>query len=233
MIKKHIPNIVTGFNLISGCISIVFSFSHQYELAIIAIFIAAVFDFFDGFVARLLNVMSPIGKEMDSLADVVSFGVSPAMVLFCYMIEMTSNQSITDVQKYLPYLIFIVPMFSALRLAKFNLDTRQSVSFLGLPTPANALFLSTLILLPKEWAFIHNIYVLLAISIVTSFMLVSEIPLFAMKFKSFSWKQNSEKYIFLMGIIPIAVVFSYQAIPFVILWYVFLSIGFNIFKKNP
>jgi CDP-diacylglycerol--serine O-phosphatidyltransferase len=233
MIKKHIPNIVTGFNLISGCISIVFSFSHQYELAIIAIFIAAVFDFFDGFVARLLNVMSPIGKEMDSLADVVSFGVSPAMVLFCYMIEMTSNQSITDVQKYLPYLIFIVPMFSALRLAKFNLDTRQSVSFLGLPTPANALFLSTLILLPKEWAFIHNIYLLLAISIVTSFMLVSEIPLFAMKFKSFSWKQNSEKYIFLMGIIPIAVVFSYQAIPFVILWYVFLSIGFNIFQKKP
>jgi CDP-diacylglycerol--serine O-phosphatidyltransferase len=149
------------------------------------------------------------------------------------MIEMTSNQSITDVQKYLPYLIFIVPMFSALRLAKFNLDTRQSVSFLGLPTPANALFLSTLILLPKEWAFIHNIYVLLAISIVTSFMLVSEIPLFAMKFKSFSWKQNSEKYIFLMGIIPIAVVFSYQAIPFVILWYVFLSIGFNIFQKKP
>jgi CDP-diacylglycerol--serine O-phosphatidyltransferase len=231
MIKKQIPNIVTGFNLVSGCISIVFSFSHSYELAIIAIFVAAVFDFFDGFVARLLNVMSPIGKEMDSLADVVSFGVSPAMVLFCYMKELETVQPLAGWQHYLPYLVFIVPMFSALRLAKFNLDTRQTLSFLGLPTPANALFLSTLILLPKEWSFIHNIYVLIAISILTSFLLVSEIPLFAMKFKSFSWNANTEKYIFLLGIIPITLIFGLQAVPFVILWYIILSIGINGYYK--
>jgi CDP-diacylglycerol--serine O-phosphatidyltransferase len=122
-------------------------------------------------------------------------------------------------------------MFSALRLAKFNLDTRQTLSFLFFPTPANALFLSTLILLPTEWGFIHNIYVLLTLSIVTSFMLVSEIPLFAMKFKSFSWNANHEKYIFLLGIIPIALIFELQAVPFIILWYILLSIAINGYHK--
>ncbi len=228
MIKKHIPNTITGFNLVSGCISIVLSFSHQYEWAIAAIIIAAIFDFFDGFAARILNVMSPIGKEMDSLADVVSFGVSPAMILFCYMTELTTKQNLSGWVTFLPYLIFIVPMFSALRLAKFNLDTRQTTSFLGLPTPANALFLSTLVLLPQEWIFIHNVYFLLIISAITSWMLVSEIPLFALKFKNFSWKDNSEKFIFVIGIIPLAIIFNYKAIPFIILWYVCLSIGMNI-----
>lgn len=231
MIKRQIPNFVTGFNLVSGCVSIVLSFSHQYEWAIIAIFIAAVFDFFDGFVARLLDVMSPMGKEMDSLADVVSFGVSPAMVLFCYMIELNVKQQVTGLQSYLPYLIFIVPMFSALRLAKFNLDTRQTTSFLGLPTPANALFLSTLVLLPEEWTWIHNTYSILILAAITSWMLVSEIPLFAMKFKNFSWKDNQIKFIFLTGVVILALIFTKIAVPFIVIWYLLLSLINN--RVNP
>lgn len=228
MIKRQIPNFVTGFNLVSGCISIVLSFSHQYEWAIIAIFIAAVFDFFDGFAARLLGVMSPMGKEMDSLADVVSFGVSPAMVLFCYMTESAEIQHVSGWQSFLPYLIFIVPMFSALRLAKFNLDTRQTTSFLGLPTPANALFLSTLVLLPAEWTFIHNTYIILILAAITSWMLVSEIPLFAMKFKNFSWKDNRIKFIFLAGVIVLALIFTKIAVPFIVIWYLLLSMIDNL-----
>lgn len=231
MIKKHIPNFITGLNLVSGCISIVFSFSHQYEWAVVAIVVAAIFDFFDGFAARLLNVMSPIGKEMDSLADVVSFGVSPAMILFCYLTQMAEAQNPNAAIHYLPFAVFVVPMFSALRLAKFNLDTRQSLSFLGLPTPANALLLSTLVLLPSEWSLIHNSYVLLAISGMTSLLLVSEIPLFALKFKRFSWQENREKYIFLLGIIPIALVFWMHAIPFIIVWYILLSLVFNGYHR--
>ncbi len=231
MIKKHIPNTITGFNLVAGCISIVFSFSHKYELAIIAILVAAIFDFFDGFVARLLNVMSPIGKELDSLADVVSFGVSPAMILFCYLTQINNATETNQWNYFLPYFIFIVPMFSAFRLAKFNLDTRQSTSFLGLPTPANALLLSTLILLPKEWEIIHNIYFFLSIAIVTSWMLVSEIPLFALKFKNFSWHDNYEKFIFLIGIIPLIAIFNYIAIPFIMVWYILLSLVLLCIKK--
>lgn len=228
MIKKQIPNMITGFNLVSGCISIALSFSHQYEWAIIAIFMAAVFDFFDGFAARLLKVSSPIGVEMDSLADVVSFGVSPAMVLFCYMIEMTTQQGVSGWQSYLPYFVFIVPMFSAFRLAKFNLDTRQTESFLGLPTPANAMFLSTLVILPESWGFIHNSYTLLIIAIITSLLLVSEIPLFSLKIKNLSWKDNQIKFIFLAGALVIMGFLTVISIPFVILWYIILSVINNL-----
>ncbi len=228
MIKKQIPNTITGLNLVSGCVSIIFSFSHQYELAIIAIFMAAVFDFFDGFVARLLKVSSPIGVEMDSLADVVSFGVSPAMILYCYMTQMNVDNQIEGWQQYLPFAIFIVPMFSAYRLAKFNLDTRQTVSFLGLPTPANAMFLSTLVLLPKSWEFVHNSYTLLALAAITSALLVSEIPLFALKFKNFTWKDNKIKLIFLAGVVAIVAFLNIISVPFIILWYILLSVIQNI-----
>jgi CDP-diacylglycerol---serine O-phosphatidyltransferase len=232
MIKKQIPNMITGFNLVSGCISIVLSFSHQYEWAIIAIFMAAVFDFFDGFAARLLKVSSPIGVEMDSLADVVSFGVSPAMILFCYMIEMTTQQGVSGWQSYLPYFVFIVPMFSAFRLAKFNLDTRQTESFLGLPTPANAMFLSTLVILPESWGFIHNSYTLLVIAIITSLLLVSEIPLFSPKIKNLSWKDNKIKFIFLAGALVIMGFLTVISIPFVILWYIILSVINNLIEPK-
>jgi CDP-diacylglycerol---serine O-phosphatidyltransferase len=232
MIKKQIPNMITGFNLVSGCISIVLSFSHQYEWAIIAIFMAAVFDFFDGFAARLLKVSSPIGVEMDSLADVVSFGVSPAMILFCYMIEMTTQQGVSGWQSYLPYFVFIVPMFSAFRLAKFNLDTRQTESFLGLPTPANAMFLSTLVILPESWGFIHNSYTLLVIAIITSLLLVSEIPLFSLKIKNLSWKDNKIKFIFLAGALVIMGFLTVISIPFVILWYIILSVINNLIEPK-
>lgn len=232
MIKKQIPNMITGFNLVSGCISIVLSFSHQYEWAIIAIFMAAVFDFFDGFAARLLKVSSPIGVEMDSLADVVSFGVSPAMILFCYMIEMGVQQGVSGWQSYLPYFVFIVPMFSAFRLAKFNLDTRQTESFLGLPTPANAMFLSTLVILPESWGFIHNSYTLLIIAIITSLLLVSEIPLFSLKIKNLSWKDNKIKFIFLAGALVIMGFLTVISIPFVILWYIILSVINNLIEPK-
>jgi len=133
MIKKHIPNSITCLNLFSGCVAVFLAFKGNYEGAIIAILLAAVFDFFDGFAARLLKAYSPMGKELDSLADMVSFGVAPGAIVFSLLSE-------TNVCEWLPFLAFLIPVFSGLRLAKFNIDERQTTSFIGLPTPANAIF---------------------------------------------------------------------------------------------
>jgi len=231
-IKNHIPNSITGMNLFSGCISIVFSFSHNYEMAIVFIILAAVFDFFDGMAARLLNVKSEIGKELDSLADVVSFGVSPAMIIFCKMNDLIAVENITNWQIYIPYIAFIVPVFSALRLAKFNLDTRQTNSFIGVPTPANALLISTLVLLPAEWSFLFNIYSLSFICIAMSLLLVAEIHLIALKIKNLSWKDNRIRYIFVIGAVIIAAILMQNAIPFIIIWYVVISVIENMFLNR-
>jgi CDP-diacylglycerol--serine O-phosphatidyltransferase len=221
-IKAQIPNLLTLLNLLFGVIGIVWVVRGEVMYGAYFVLIAAGFDFFDGFAARLLKVQSDIGKELDSLADVVSFGVLPGLILF----EMTESAVEADV--LLPYLTLIVPMLSAYRLAKFNLDTRQSERFLGLPTPANALFLSTLPHLAYQWPALGNWITspvaLIILAWIFAILLVTEIPLIALKFKSFSFSKN----IFRYSLIFLSLVFfawlQLAGIPLVILAYIGLSV---------
>ena len=217
----NIPNTITCLNLISGCIATYWAFQGDYRMALLFIVIGAVFDFFDGMVARLLHVSSPIGKELDSLADDITFGFAPSAIIFSYLSHLTSY-----ISPLIPYLAFIMAAFSALRLAKFNLDERQALGFIGLPTPANALFWGALIgglqgydihFEGIEWCIIAGVFI-------SSYLLISEIPMFALKFKTWGWKGNEIKYIFLLTCIPMLFlgIFGLAAI---IAWYVILSVA--------
>ncbi len=192
--RANIPNCLTCCNLICGCIAVVFAMSRSFELSLLFILLGAAFDFSDGFVARLLGVSSPIGKELDSLADVVTFGVAPSAMLFSSMSA--------ALPLYVAWISFLLAAFSALRLAKFNLDTRQATSFIGLPTPANALFWASLLAAYGWW--LENcalgVVLLIALMLISCFLLVSEIPMFAMKFKSWGLRDegNRLKYGFLL-----------------------------------
>ena len=222
-IKKHIPNTITCCNLFSGCVACVMAFSGKFESAMLFIVLGAVFDFFDGMVARLLGVSSPLGVQMDSLADDITFGLAPATVIFSFMRGLEYPSSfLADV---LPYLAFIIAVFSAYRLAKFNIDTRQTTSFIGLPTPANALFWSSLIVGGEKWLLeMDNAWILLvALILLFSYFLVSEIPMFSMKFKNLSWKSNRTRYIFLLGSLPMFVL-GYLAPVAIISWYLVFSV---------
>ena len=198
-IKKHIPNSITCCNLISGCMATYWAFMGIYEFALLLIIIGAVFDFFDGMTARLLGVSSPIGKELDSLADCITFGFAPSAIIFSYLSTFETHNFI------IPFLAFIMAAFSALRLAKFNLDERQALGFIGLPTPANALFWGSLIVGTQEY--LEEIpyipFILLAGVLLSCYLLVSEIPMFALKFKHWGWKGNEIKYIFVLSCIPL------------------------------
>ena len=230
--KKHIPNSITCCNLISGCIAISFASAGKIEVALLFIIIGAVFDFFDGMVARLLNVSSPIGKELDSLADVITFGAAPSAIIFSQLYVMSYPVFLEPLRDYLPYTAFIMAAFSALRLAKFNLDERQALGFIGLPTPANALFWGSLLvgvgekLETRPWV----LYFLLAGILISSWLLVSEIPMFALKFKHWSFKGNEVKYLFLITCCPLVVIFGISSFAIIIAWYVILS---AIVKQSP
>ena len=225
MIKKHIPNTITCLNLISGCIATYFAFLGDFGMALLFIVIGAVFDFFDGMVARLLHVSSPIGKELDSLADDITFGFAPAAIVFSFLSSFHIHLP------FIPFLAFIIAAFSALRLAKFNLDERQALGFIGLPTPANALFWGSLVLsldnktlfepyaLPDFW-----FYVVLVLIPISSWLLVSEIPMFALKFKTWGFKGNEIKYIFLLTCIPLLLFLGVSGLAAIIAWYVVLSV---------
>ena len=222
-IKKHIPNAITCCNLFSGCVACVMAFSGKFESAMLFIVLGAVFDFFDGMVARLLGVSSPLGVQMDSLADDVTFGLAPATVIFSFMRGLEYPSSfLADV---LPYFAFLIAVFSACRLAKFNIDTRQTTSFIGLPTPANALFWSSLIVGGEKWLLeTENSWILiLALIFLFSYFLVSEIPMFSMKFKNLSWKCNKTRYIFLLGSLPMFIL-GYLAPVAIISWYLVFSV---------
>lgn len=225
MITRHIPNFLTCCNLLCGCIGVVLVLQGSLESAAYFVWIACAFDFFDGFAARLLKVSSPIGKELDSLADMVSFGLLPAMVIFS-MLRMTNTHD------YLPYLAFSIAVFSALRLAIFNIDETQSDSFKGLPTPANALFITALPLLTGNIAIaLYEPWILVVITLVSSYLLVSGIPLFALKFKSFGFKGNEVRYIFLGLCVGMLVTLKFSAIPLIILLYIILSLGVRAVSK--
>ena len=232
IVTKHIPNTLTSCNLISGCIAIVFALSANYTMALTFIVVGAVFDFFDGMSARLLGVSSPIGKELDSLADVVTFGVAPSSMIYTLFLTLSKSGWNETLAFAVPYVAFVMAAFSALRLAKFNLDERQTTSFIGLPTPANALFWGALIV-GNENVFDENsyyIYLLIILVFVSSWLLVAEIPMFALKFKHWGWRDNKVKYVFLISCLPILLIFGISGISVIIAWYICLS--FLTTKKN-
>ena len=219
MFKKHIPNTITCLNLISGCIATYWAFQGDYHMALLFIIIGAVFDFFDGMVARLLHVSSPIGKELDSLADDITFGFAPSAILFSFLAQLTA-----DSQWPIAYCAFVMAAFSALRLAKFNLDERQALGFIGLPTPANALFWGALVtgLCDHQFYFEGMEWCIVAGILVSSYLLVCELPMFALKFKTWGWKGNEIKYVFLLTCIPLLFL-GYFGLAAIIAWYVVLS----------
>lgn len=227
--KKQIPNTITCCNLISGCIATYFAFRGDFQLALLFIVIGAVFDFFDGMVARLLHVSSPIGKELDSLADDVTFGFAPSAMIFSYLSTFHEPHVL-----FLPFLAFVMAAFSALRLAKFNLDERQAMGFIGLPTPANALFWGALLAGGGDWMASSPFacYAVLAGMLLSCYLLVSEIPMFALKFKHWGWSGNEVKYAFLLSSAVVLAVFQIQGIAIVIAWYIVLSVITNTLNKS-
>ena len=219
-ITRHIPNMVTCCNLFSGCIAAVMALQTNYEAANLFIILGAVFDFFDGMLARLLNVSGPLGKELDSLADDITFGFAPSAIVFSLFKEVQYPEFMIGVSEYFPYTAFIIAAFSALRLGKFNIDPRQSSSFIGLPTPANALFWGSLVVGAHSYLVSDsfNAIYLFILVILMSNLLVSELPMFSLKFKNLSWRDNKVSYIFLLICIPLLIVFRISGFAAIILW---------------
>uniref|UniRef100_A0AB33J7M6 CDP-diacylglycerol--serine O-phosphatidyltransferase n=1 Tax=Prevotella sp. GTC17259 TaxID=3236795 RepID=A0AB33J7M6_9BACT len=234
IIIRNIPNTITCCNLVCGCIATVWAFNGDPVWALAWIVMGAVFDFFDGMSARLLHVSSPIGKELDSLADVITFGVAPATMVFSELSIMTFPMSLEPYRLYLCYAAYIMAAFSALRLAKFNLDERQTTSFIGLPTPANALFWGSLIVGADDIleSSPYMPFVILAMVALSSWLLIAELPMFALKFKQWGYKGNELKYIFLATCLPILIIFRLSAFAVIIAWYVVLSAIVNAKNKK-
>lgn len=216
--KKHIPNTITLLNQFSGIVACIFAYNSRFDLALLFVLIGATLDFMDGAMARLLRVSSPLGKELDSLADVITFGLVPGMIAFRLL------GPLAEVWEYMPYLGFLITLFSTYRLGKFNIDERQTTSFIGLATPANAIFwlglaygYQSLLSAVSPW------FVLVAV-VVSSYLLVCELPMFSFKFHNFGWVENRIRYMFIIGAIVLAVVFFRQSLPLIILWYILLSV---------
>lgn len=235
--KKHIPNFITTLNLFSGCIGIVLALNNRLDYAAYFIALAAFFDFLDGMAARLLHVKSEIGKELDSLADVVSFGVLPGIIVYQLMVGSTNIPIAGSLISIFSLIAFIIPILSAVRLAKFNLDTRQTTSFIGLPVPANALFLGSLPLIQIQagyseslsWLNIitNNYYILAVISIGMSLLLVSNIPLISLKFRNLKFAENKPQFILVAFSVIAFMVATFAAVPLIILAYILLSVIFK------
>ena len=244
--KKHIPNFITLLNLFCGSIAVVFAVEDNLFMAAVFVMLGILFDFFDGLAARLLNVKSELGLQLDSLADMVTSGVVPGIVMFKMLEKATagfpvllnagSNWNTANSFSFMPLLGFLITLASCYRLAKFNLDTRQIDSFIGLPTPANTLFILSmpLILMTNDIAWVNDLilnkWFLIGLTLVSSYMLNAEIPLFSLKMKSFSFKENALKYFFLLFSAIIIVLLQYIAIPLIIILYVIVSIITNLRK---
>jgi CDP-diacylglycerol--serine O-phosphatidyltransferase len=217
--------LLTCGNLFSGCLATVAGFLGDYPAALGFIVLGATFDFFDGMTARLLHVSGPLGKELDSLADDITFGLAPSAIVFSLMWMVQYPAFLEPVADYLPYSAFLIAVFSALRLGKFNIDPRQSSSFIGLPTPANALFWASLA--AGSYDFLvsdrFNAVYLVALVIVMSLLLVAELPMFSLKFKHLSWRENRVSYLFLIVCIPLLFILKVSAFAAIIVWYILLS----------
>ena len=257
----NIPNLFTAANLLSGCIAILLAVTGRIDIAPFAIFAGAFFDFLDGFLARKLQVSSELGKQLDSLADMVTFGVAPGMIMMSVIAAMQPNLNIGfssyyssvsfwltglldgSHQYYYPFAGLIIPFFSLFRLAKFNLDIRQTEAFIGLPTPANTLFfmsfpLAMAYMLPESKAasfiyqIIFNPLFLTALILLMGVLLVSEIPLFSLKIKSFNWKGNEIRYSFLLISLVFILFFHAWSLALIVFLYLILSMIENTFKKT-
>jgi CDP-diacylglycerol--serine O-phosphatidyltransferase len=225
-VKKHLPNAITCANLFSGCIGIVFAFQGNLIAAAYAIFLSAIFDFFDGLASRVLKSFSGIGKDLDSLADMVSFGVLPAVIMYQLLLQ---AHQIDNISTYLNFIAFLIPVFSALRLAKFNVDTRQAENFIGLPTPANAILIASFPLIIDHHnryytPYLLNPYILSIFIIVMCSLLVVEMPMMSLKFKNRDFNENIFRYLLLLFSAILILFFKFAAVPVIIFIYVTLSI---------
>lgn len=243
-IDKHIANAVTCINILCGCFAVISLINDELWMASYFVYLAMIFDFVDGFVARALNAKSEFGKQLDSLADAISFGLVPGILMY-RLIYISISISNINISPYFSCFGFLITVFSLLRLAKYNLDIRQEEHFVGLPTPAGAIFIMSLPLILRnpyctlfnnEYFFIViilNPIVLISVTLIVSALLVSEIPLFALKFKTFSFKENKLRYSFLIASIILLAIFYFIAIPIIIILYIILSLFNNISKlKN-
>jgi CDP-diacylglycerol--serine O-phosphatidyltransferase len=244
---RAIPNTITVFNLLAGCVAVVFALRGWTDFAVYCIFAAAVFDFFDGLSARLLNAYSELGKQLDSLADMVSFGVAPAMLLhnklnFLLSDKITGGFDSGLGWELLTFFPFIIAVFSALRLAKFNIDSRQSNGFIGLPTPACALLIASLVSLSvnSHWLVVgmEQWYSIVILSAMLSALLVCNLPMFALKFKNLRWRDNKIQFVFLWlcAVIVACSVIFHQGIMFAVAIifsaYIFLSFRIHLFRRT-
>jgi len=222
---KQLPNLVTLFNLLAGCLSVIFLFNGDMALASWMIGLAAVFDFMDGLLARLLKASSELGKVLDSLADVVSFGIAPGFIIFKLL------QFSGDYPEILAYISLMIPTLSAVRLAIFSTDERQQDHFIGVPTPLNALMLASIPLIliqyqdnPVITGFFYHTWTLVAITVFSSLMLVAPIRIMAMKFKSYAWNKNRLKYFVVLISAALLVTFGYLALPAIYILFLITSI---------
>ncbi len=234
-LKKHLPNAITCANLFSGCVGIVLAFQGELIAAAYAIFLSAIFDFFDGLASRVLKSFSGIGKDLDSLADMVSFGVLPAVIM--YQLFLQAHQ-IDNVSPWLNFIAFLIPVFSALRLAKFNVDTRQAENFIGMPTPANAILIASFPIIIGHHnqyytPYLLNPYVLSCFVVVMCTLLVLEMPMMSLKFKNRDFHKNIYRYLLLLFSAILILFFKFAAVPVVILFYIILSIVQFKFAHDP
>jgi CDP-diacylglycerol---serine O-phosphatidyltransferase len=241
--KRYIPNLFTFLNMGSGLIALIFVFQNHFESAALFVFLGVFFDFFDGFFARIFKVQSAIGLQLDSLADMITSGVVPGAVVF-FMLQMNVNENLLFADSrwynYMPYLGFVLTMAAGYRLAKFNIDTRQTVSFIGVPTPAMSIFVLSLPLVAMHsdiQILVHLVQstgFLIATVFVFSYLMNCELPLFALKFKSFDWQSNAEKYIFMGISILLLIILGVTAFPLLIILYILIStILFWLNKQKP
>jgi len=239
--KYYIPNSITLLNLVSGVLSITSILSGQMVWAAVFIFIAAIFDFLDGTMARLLDARSELGKQLDSLADVVSFGVAPGIIIFNLLsANCAGSCNALDRMHITPYFALLIPVCSAIRLGKFNIDLRQEVNFIGLPTPANAIFFASiplvLFLQPHLYSvikldfmadFFSNSRVIALLTVFFSYLLISDFKIFSIKFKTTGWAENKKSYILLISSIILLLLFSLNSLPVIIILYLLLSLGYQ------
>lgn len=241
-IKKHIPNLITLINLFCGCIAVVFAFDQNFEMAFVFVALGIFFDFFDGFFARLFHVSSPLGLQLDSLADMVTSGVVPGTIMFFMLTNALNvdnhNYDIYNYNFWIALLGYVITLGSCFRLANFNIDTRQTDSFIGLPTPANALFILSLPLILKNTdslvvlGMLTNVWFLLVITVFSAYILNAEIPLFALKIKNFSFQKYRLQIGFLLFSIVLIILLQITAIPLIIMSYVLLSVVNNKLSKK-
>jgi CDP-diacylglycerol--serine O-phosphatidyltransferase len=244
--KKHIPNIITLLNLFCGSIAVLFAVEGNLFMAAVFVILGIVFDFFDGFAARILDVKSELGLQLDSLADMITSGVVPGIVLFKlfekslgdfpYSYDFTSKEWNDDITSIVPLVGLLVTLASCYRLANFNIDSRQTESFIGLPTPANTLFILSLpmILLTNDVAWVNDLilnpWFLVGLTLFSCYMLNAEIPLFSLKMKTYGFKENAVKYVFLIVSVIMLILLQFMAIPLIIVLYVLISLFMNLKK---